>query len=228
MTTITPSSSPRKPVPIFIGDGGHRGERSNPTQPNRHPYAIKTTSTSLLTRSNSTGPGTHSHHFYVPTSPSPSSKHRYTRSDASGVRSDALPSSPRPLPTPPTLDLPTKSLYKHTGYVSAEDLSWRARRAETLHTPPPSSPIKVEDLPSNPKVWTATHLSSYLITALRVRGDDGLALPLAVAKDIAAFVKEARLNGRSFLRLTEQDIEQYVAFLFDLDRVWLTFNLGWK
>ena len=84
----------------------------------------------------------------------------------------------------------------------------RTKRADTLPTPPPSSPIKLDDLPSNPKLWTTMQLASYLITALRVRSGENLPVPLAVAKDIATFVKEARLNGRLFLKLTGHDLEK--------------------
>lgn len=216
MSTFT---TPQKPFPIFVPDG-HRGERSNPPpSPSHHPYAIKTTSTGILTRSNSTGFSAPTRHNYVPTSPSPSAKHRYSKSDYTTDRTAdraILHPSPRPLPTPPSLGSPTKAGFElRGGYTSSEDLrnisSWRNHRSEAraLPTPPPSSPVKVDDLPSNPKLWTTTQLASYLITALRVRTADSRTppIPLAVAKDIAAFVKDARLNGRSFLRLNEQDLE---------------------
>lgn len=84
-------------------------------QPNPHPYAIRTTSTALLSRSNSSPKHSNHPNHYVPSSPSPSPTrqksisshpnghgHRYSRS----LSSD----SPRPLPVPPSLtannDLP--------------------------------------------------------------------------------------------------------------------------
>lgn len=217
MSTFT---TPQKPFPIFVPDG-QRDERSNPPpSPDYHPYAITTTSTGLLTRSNSRGFSAPTRHNYVPTSPSPRSKHRFSKSDLTSDRSadHLLPHhSPRPLPIPPTPGSPTKTGSELRGsYTSSEDLrsnsSWRKHRfeARALPTPPPSSPVKVDDLPSNPKIWTTTQLASYLITALRVRtADSGTPpIPLAVAKDIAAFVKDARLNGRTFLRLNEQDLER--------------------
>jgi len=45
------------------------------------------------------------------------------------------------------------------------------------------------------------------MTALRVRTGETLALPAPVARDIAAFVRETKINGRVFLRLCEQDLE---------------------
>lgn len=219
MSTLT---TPQKPFPIFVPDG-HRGEKSNPSPSlDHHPYAIKTTSTGILTRSNSTGYGAQTRHNYVPTSPSPRSKHRFSKSDLSNDRSAERPAlhiSPRPLPIPPSLGSPTKAGRElHGGYVSSEDLrnisSWRNHRSEgssrALPTPPPSSPVKMDDLPSNPKIWTSTQLASYLITALRVRPAHSTSpqIPLAIAKDIAAFVRDARLSGRSFLRINEQDLER--------------------
>ncbi|THH04258.1 hypothetical protein EW145_g5655 [Phellinidium pouzarii] len=205
---MSTSSPQKKSFPVFVPDG-HRGERgSAPSTPNQHPYAIKTTSTALLTRSNSSGHAAHTQHAYVPTTPSPSSKHRYTKSDITRTAVH----SPRPLPMPPSLDTPSKYLNGHN-HTSSEDFLFpthRTKRADTLpSTPalPPPSPVKVDDLPSNPRVWTASQLSSYLITALRVKSGESLPLPLPVTKDIAAFVKEARLNGRAFLRLNEQDFE---------------------
>lgn len=72
------------------------------------------------------------------------------------------------------------------------------------------TPVKLEDLPTNPKLWTPTQLSSYLTTALRVRSGEVMSLPLPVARDIAAFIKESKINGRLFLRLCEQDFDQSV------------------
>lgn len=89
----------------------------------------------------------------------------------------------------------------------------KAKRAETLPTfleplpAPIPQPLSLDDLPPNPKLWTPSQLSSYLISALRIRPSDGGAiLPDRVAKDIAAFVKHARMTGRTFLRLTEEDL----------------------
>ncbi|KAI5122724.1 hypothetical protein M0805_009809 [Coniferiporia weirii] len=190
---------------VFVSDrhGGARG--SAPSTPNQHPYAIKTTSTAILTRSNSSGYAAHTRHAYIPITSSPSSRHRHSKSDLSRP-------APRPLPIPPSLDIPSKD-HKGHHHTSSEDLLFpthRARRSDTLPavpTLPPPSPVKVDDLPSNPRAWTTSQLSSYLITALRVKSGESLPLPLPVAKDIAVFVKEARLNGRAFLRLNEQDID---------------------
>ena len=195
--------------------------------PNPHPYAIKTTSTGLLTRSNSSTQNIHvSRHYYVPPSPtakrpdetvhspqtSPSSRrtHRLSRS-LSGVDSFESPNK-RPLPTPPPhpSTLPSYS-------PLAEPEQWvtpkRPKRAETLPSTTPDldvTPVKLEDLPTNPKLWTPSQLSSYLTTALRIRSGEVMSLPLPVARDIATFVKGSRINGRLFLRLCEQDLDQSV------------------
>ena len=198
--------------------------------PNLHPYAIKTTSTGLLTRSNSTSQNTHvSRHYYVPPSPtarergetghsphvpSPSRRtHRLSKS-LSGVDSFEAPNN-RPLPTPPP-HLSTLPSYR----PSASPEKWvtpkRSKRADTLPSTVPDldiTPVKLEDLPTNPKLWTPSQLSSYLTTALRVRSGEAMSLPLPVARDIATFVKESRINGRLFLRLCEQDLDQSVPWI---------------
>ncbi|KAH8118167.1 hypothetical protein DFH11DRAFT_882542 [Phellopilus nigrolimitatus] len=206
MTTTSPQKRPL-PIPDEHNKRGSLQSRPFPsTNHGNFPYAVKTTSNGVLTRSNSSGQTASPQHSYVPTTPSPSSKRHFTKSDLAQ-------SSPRPLPIPPSLESPQKERRERHGYSSSEDFrfpSHRTRRADTLPsapTPPPSSPVKVDDLPSNPRVWTTSQLASYLITALRVRSGEVLPLPLPVAKDVAAFVKEARLNGRAFLRLNEQDLE---------------------
>ena len=196
--------------------------------PNPHPYAIKTTSTGLLTRSNSSSQNTQvSRHYYVPPSPtarmneeanrspqrpSPSRRtHRLSKS-LSGVDSFESPNT-RPLPTPPPhpSTLPSYEL-------SASSEQWvtpkRPKRAETSSTTVPDlgvTPVKLEDLPTNPKLWTPSQLSSYLTTALRVRSGEAMSLPLPLARDVAKFVKESKINGRLFLRLCEQDFDQSVS-----------------
>ena len=72
----------------------------------------------------------------------------------------------------------------------------------------------MDDLPDNPKLWTPSQLATYLTTALRMTssgrpGDiEDIGLPPLVAKDIAQFTKGARIGGRTFLRLNEEDLMQ--------------------
>lgn len=162
----------------------------SPTKPNPHPYAIKTTSTALLSRSNSSPqhPPNHGRNYYVPTSPSPSASPSPTRTAHGHRYSRSLTSDqPRPLPAPP--DVPT-----------------RQKRADTLPTPP----TDVEDplLTSNPKEWSSLQLASYLSASLRM--SDQSALPLPVARDIASFVRAKGITGKNFLRFDEKDLEGYV------------------
>lgn len=203
MSTIM-SSPERKVFPLSTPESPRSIRQSNASA-NTHPYAIKTTSTSVLTRSNSTGFASTQQHFYIPTTPSPSpSKHRQSKSDLI----TPARSSPRPLPIPPSFESPARPTNK--GVADGQVFPQRVR-AETLPSSPnPTlpSPVKVEDLPSNPRVWTTSQLASYLVTALRVRSGETLPLPLPVAKDVATFVRQERLTGRAFLRLTEQDLEQ--------------------
>ncbi|TFK93781.1 hypothetical protein K466DRAFT_580575 [Polyporus arcularius HHB13444] len=194
-------------------------------KPNPHPYAIKTTSTGLLTRSNSSGHNLNAtHNYYIPTSPSPSRSdsgkgHRSSKS-LNIVAESPSRESPRPLPIPPALESPTFRRDGSGGYVSADEAATMPpRRSET----PPIIPLpsqtltfpepSVDDLPDNPKLWTPSQLATYLTTALRMTSNgkpgeiEPIGLPSLVAKDIAAFTKNARIGGRTFLRLNEEDLE---------------------
>ena len=56
-----------------------------------------------------------------------------------------------------------------------------------------------------------------------------MSLPLPVARDIAAFIKESKINGRLFLRLCEQDFDRFV--FQTIHAVMLFFNIhftGWE
>ncbi|KAI0363852.1 hypothetical protein BV20DRAFT_1006682 [Pilatotrama ljubarskyi] len=204
-------------------------KRDSALKPNPHPYAIKTTSTALLTRSNTSGYNENAtRHYYVPLSPNPTRSdstkgHRATKSLNSMAESPTR-ETPRPLPIPPALDAVTdrRSGSGSGGYVSADEASIprrRPRRSETLPIIPlpPSGLLtttpSVEDLPDNPKLWTPSQLATYLTTALRVTSGgkpgeiESIGLPPLVAKDIAAFVKSARIGGRTFLRMNEEDLE---------------------
>jgi hypothetical protein len=189
--------------------------------PNPHPYAIRTASSALLSRSGSSASQASARHFYLPASPGPSPNrpaHRFTRSLDSAEGEDALrlggeTSSPRPLPPPPPGAQPP------AGHITAGPISAapgdnttpvrRTRRAETL--PPVLSEhddITLDtDLPPDPKIWTPAQLASYLITALRVQGGADPPLAPAVAREVAAFINAAGIAGRAFLRLNEEDLE---------------------
>ena len=213
--STVPSSAPFVPT----------AKQNSFIKPNPHPYAIKTTSTGVLTRSNSTTQNTQSsHHSYVPSSPthgrSPDAKtkrHRLSKS-----LNDESFSAPRPLPTPPDRISSSKTAQVDIGAVQ-DDWSTprKSKRADAFPSGAEVTPVKLEDLPSNPKVWTPSQLSSYLTTSLRVRSGETLSLPLPVARDIANFVKESKINGRLFLRLCEQDLEAYVV-LYLLSNIYLT------
>ncbi|PVF95301.1 hypothetical protein CPB86DRAFT_764237 [Serendipita vermifera] len=152
-----------------------------------HPYAIKTTSTAVLSRSNSlSGRSPIPPTLY---SSSPNAKplgrsqsrghhHRHTRS----LSNASAP--PQPLPLPPR----------------RRD----SQGAEQLEVPPTPNEGAIAQLPDNPKAWTPSQLSTYLSSALRFKG--GGSLPAPVAKDIAAFTLRERLGGRAFLRLSEENL----------------------
>ncbi|OSC96956.1 hypothetical protein PYCCODRAFT_1448255 [Trametes coccinea BRFM310] len=205
-------------------------KKDSALKPNPHPYAIKTTSTALLTRSNTSGYNVNAtRHYYVPLSPNAtrseaSRGHRASKSLTSMSESPTR-EAPRPLPIPPALDVSRdrRTPTGNGGYVSADEATsvprQRPRRSETLPViplpaagslaPPPS----IDELPDNPKLWTPSQLATYLTSALRVTSNgkpgevESIGLPPLVAKDIAAFVKSARIGGRTFLRMNEEDLE---------------------
>ncbi|PCH42681.1 hypothetical protein WOLCODRAFT_89955 [Wolfiporia cocos MD-104 SS10] len=197
-------------------------------KPNPHPYAVKTTTSGVLSRSNSSSHNVNvTRHYYVPSSPSTGhspdngKSHKMSKSLSTIADSPTRP-SPRPLPTPPMLTAPLIDDHQTNGlHMEGEHQpSRRNKRAETLPSIPSDSyqaptPLVVptEDLPPNPKLWTPAQLSTYLVTALRIssQGKQGdsqpIVLPSRVAKDIAAFAKARLINGRMFLRLTDAELE---------------------
>lgn len=197
-------------------------------KPNPHPYAIKTSSSALLSRSGSSGHNVSAtKNVYVPPSPNASRSpengkgHRASKSlnSESPVRS-----SPRPLPTPPSFRSPTRSTDGTSdGYMSPEDEGApfrRTRRAETLPSVFDSvlwsAQFQGSDLPSNPKTWTPAQLSSYLSMSLRSGSQtslkEGRTLPSEVlVNELCSFVKDSRISGRTFLRLTDADLERSVG-----------------
>ncbi|TBU56648.1 hypothetical protein BD310DRAFT_605150 [Dichomitus squalens] len=228
MATATTRTLPTPPPPLSYQPASP-SKKDSALKPNPHPYAIKTTSTGILTRSNSSGYNANAtYHHYIPTSPShnriDSGKgHRSTKS-LTAVPESPGREAPRPLPIPPELDH-TRNRRDGSGgsggYASADEVSKasrRPRRSETLPiiplpSPALSAPPSVDDLPENPKLWTPSQLATYLTTALRMTSSgkageiEPIGLPALVAKDIATFVKSARIGGRTFLRLNEEDLE---------------------
>ncbi|KAG7090243.1 hypothetical protein E1B28_011842 [Marasmius oreades] len=194
-------------------------EKPDPEQlkPNPHPYAIKTTSTALLSRSNSSS-SKHTKHHYIPLTPPSNNKRHRTSSSVSSVE------IPRPLPIPPPSPSPSDSEENgnlHTGPPPAHQPR-RLKRSETVFTsgtPPPSTtaPLTLEDLPPNPKQWTPSQLSVYLATALRVTGGGPSELPAPIANDIANFMRERKISGKVFLRLGEEELEEY-----GMNKLWRT------
>ncbi|KAI0310089.1 hypothetical protein OF83DRAFT_1088614 [Amylostereum chailletii] len=241
MSTAAAAAPPLSPFP------------PSPHKPNPHPYAIKTTSTGVLSRSNSSGHATPStRHHYVPPpprSPKRTSKersseyrgHRYSKS-LTGSDIDFPPSpspseSAQPLPGPPSPTRSQRSISEDGASIGSPHR--RTKRADTLPSLRLSETgtdtgddegvglglglgiglLGGEDLPSNPKTWTPSQLSTYLVTALRVRGADTSSAPIAapVARDIAAWVRKESITGRTFLRWRAEDLE-----LLGINTLWRT------
>ncbi|KAL0945284.1 hypothetical protein HGRIS_000792 [Hohenbuehelia grisea] len=190
-------------APSLLTSSVSKSPTKEALRPNPHPYAIKTTSTGLLSRSNSTSSSSKPSHHYIP-SPSPSPSRIHHRQGSTHRYSKSLTEQPRPLPAPPSPS-PTKQLFGF-GY------------GQGSHGHSPSIDV---DLPANPKLWTPSQLASYLATALRVRSGDALQLPAPVARDIAAFVRDARITGKVFLRITDNELED-----FGVNKLWASALLG--
>ena len=115
---------------------------------NEHPYAFKSTSSAILTRSNSIGNNSrHSHHSYTPTAPptpglsrSQSTSHRHTRS-----LSNVAPPAPLPMPLSPSTPARPGS------FDASSSAPYHVKRRETLPSfPPPiqiTNEMKLSDLP---------------------------------------------------------------------------------
>ncbi|KAH7877357.1 uncharacterized protein C8R40DRAFT_1095744 [Lentinula edodes] len=150
---------------------------------NAHPYAIKTTSIALLSRSNSSSRiHDSSHYHYVPRIPPATSLDHRKHEGAH---------------------------YRHR-YSSKAVNDSSGKHPRTFYNPVVfPGPLTLENLPPNPKLWTPSQLCAYLSTALRVKSGESLQLPAPVARDIASFVRESKITGRIFLRLDEKDLEAY-------------------
>lgn len=89
---------------------------------------------------------------------------------------------------------------------------------------PPRTPFSASgvnlalDLPEDPKVWTSEDVARYLGRVVRARtisGGEGTIKPgnggnnsnEALAGDLAAFVREKKIGGRGFMRMTEADLD---------------------
>ncbi|KAG8832880.1 hypothetical protein FRC17_000450 [Serendipita sp. 399] len=190
-------ASVESPTPSTVSFPGivRSPSKENYSQHNNsgHPYAIKTTSTAVLSRSNSlqgqkraslTYVATPASTNAVPLGRSQSRGHRHTRS-LSNASANGTP--PQPLPLPP------KRRNSQGGPVGDD------------YAPPPTPKEgAIAQLPDNPKDWTPMQLSVYLTSALRLKG--GGAIPTPVVKDMAAFTLRAKLSGRVFLRLSEETL----------------------
>ncbi|KAF9049022.1 hypothetical protein BJ165DRAFT_1074486 [Panaeolus papilionaceus] len=63
------------------------------------------------------------------------------------------------------------------------------------------------ELPADPKVWTVAQLSSYLVSELGSNPSSGV--PARIANDIAAFVRNKRITGKAFLKLSEGELKEW-------------------
>ncbi|KAI6022122.1 hypothetical protein BKA83DRAFT_4275259 [Pisolithus microcarpus] len=196
MQTSTPTT------PVFPTSKMHK--------PNAHPYAVKTTTSGLLSGSNSSPLATHTvKHHYVPPSPT-RKRHRYSRSlesvDDIGVGEGQYPS---PLPIPPSFGIagsPTHSTVRRVDTFATP----QRKRADTLPSGSTTSctstasdfALTDNSLPSEPKEWTTDQLITYLSTSFSSGGDP----EVLNTEDVLGWVQERGLTGREWLRLTGRDL----------------------
>lgn len=208
-------------------------------RPNAHPYAVKTTSSALLSRSNSSPHSAHhTRHHYVPSSRIPTGarmRHHHSSSLPSieaKVCGDVR-AIPTPLPTPPTVvvalpDNPSVSLKRadepkimHRVRIRAETMPPSSATATTTghhsydqkpnHSDQDSGPELYAGLPPNPKQWNTDEVTTYLETTLRSGcNTDGDKSDTLV--DMLECVRTRGLTGRELLRLTNADLAGYVIW----------------
>ncbi|ORX34663.1 hypothetical protein BD324DRAFT_634403 [Kockovaella imperatae] len=154
--------------------------RSSPVRyhANAHPYAIHSSSTSILTRTNSSPSKGLDPVYYRPTR---------RMSSFQGVLDDGKEgASPGP-------EVPEKPRIKLKKSWSISSFS-EEKPKEVLGKP---------SIPSNPKTWMPSDLSAYLNWALR-SGDTGLTddvVPLPLVQDISSWIFRHRVTGRDFLNV---------------------------
>ncbi|KAG1774519.1 hypothetical protein EV702DRAFT_528018 [Suillus placidus] len=197
-TTVSPSL-PTAPIQ----------SKKHPTiLPNAHPYAIKTTSSAVLSRSNSSPHSSPSvKHHYVPPSPT-RPRHRHT-SSLSSVESESVNEIPRPSPLPVPSSFHSVSPTRASFSLSDDTMSsCRLKRADTPSSsaslPALNDNVITEDnkLPRNPKHWSTDDLASHLTTSLRA----GSVLSAEDQVHLLRAIKEQTITGRNFLRLTDADL----------------------
>lgn len=209
-----------------------------PIQPNAHPYAIKTTSSALLSRSTSSPySANHTRHHYVPPPPSRipigtvvRHHHSSSLSSVEGELCDVkgAHTMPAPLPTPPSVVVSSQDNPKN---ANQPELTHRVRRAETMPSNA-TEPITenhsydqkhefshVQDctlelyvgLPPNPKQWNTDELITYLKTSFKFGSTANGDKEDSSLVDILECVRTRGLTGRELLRLTNADLAGYVV-----------------
>ncbi|KAK4683726.1 hypothetical protein P7C73_g6502, partial [Tremellales sp. Uapishka_1] len=148
----------------------------SPHPQNFHPYLIQTTSSSLLTRSNSS-----------PSQPPANlSRHRPSRSMSSlaGVeerRAGEAEAEPR---------VPQGGGGMKRSGTLPDFLKEKGKEEKEL------------DLPINPKLWSPSELAQYIVYTLRTGGPDGTGqvLPAPLVEDIKTWVLRQQVTGRMFVK----------------------------
>ncbi|KAG2363811.1 hypothetical protein BDR07DRAFT_1608582 [Suillus spraguei] len=176
--------------------------------PNAHPYAIKTTTSAVLSRSNSSphSPPSVKHHYVPPSPTRPRHRHTSSLSSLEGVSVNEI-SRPSPLPVPPSFYSVSPTCVSFSLSNDAMPTR-RLKRADTLPSSASLSALSDEaitegnKLPRNPKHWSTDDLVLHLATSLRADS----ALSTEDQGHLLCAIKEQNITGRNFLRLTDADL----------------------
>lgn len=165
-------------------------------------YSYLSRSTSMSTSTRSRPKGLQSRPSDIPTSPPSATNHIL-------VSSPSSPHIPRvamsPISDPPTnsFDLPQRSntIHRMSSSISTPELHCISIQQPRSDSEAERLAEAVANLPHNPKTWLPSQVALYLTHVL------GL-VPRPVVEDVTAYVRNSRMGGRAFLRLSEKDLER--------------------
>ncbi|KIJ54646.1 hypothetical protein M422DRAFT_63921 [Sphaerobolus stellatus SS14] len=172
----------------------------SPKRPERkesHPYPIKTTSTGILARSNSSRPhNSLSRHRYVPSSPSASMIFDVPQGSPSPTRRSTPLPKVTPRKSPSNKSQVAESIGSNSPSPSKYSKTWVAYNAGGEEI----------QLPRHPYLWTPAQLVTCLTSILR--NSEGEPLEEGEGEPILSFIQDQQIGGRAFLALDEEDFQE--------------------
>ncbi|EIW73275.1 hypothetical protein TREMEDRAFT_59440 [Tremella mesenterica DSM 1558] len=169
-----------------------------PISQDYHPYAIRSSASAALTRSNAS-----------PTQPLSVYRHRPCRS-MSALSQPILPESPIGSPEADGAwrkDKEWKERHNKLKDVETPSKTGDMRRSQRFQSFESLKSEEVDkgkdpELPIDPRTWTPSHLAAYLGWTLRTGGPsgNGQTLPLRLVEDIKSWVFRGQISGQMFLK----------------------------